>query len=39
MGTEATTGPADPGISAREEEEARRYGERFAQVTLKLRGR
>ena len=37
MGTEATTGPADPGISDKELEEARRFGERFAQVTLKMR--
>jgi len=39
MGTEATTGPADPGISEKELAEARRFGERFAQVTVKLRGR
>jgi len=37
MGTEATTGPADPGISEKELEEARRFGERFARVTLKMR--
>ena len=39
MGTEATTGPADPGISDKELAEARSYGERFAQFTLKLRGK
>jgi NAD(P)H dehydrogenase (quinone) len=37
MGTEATTGPADPGISEKELAEARRFGERFAGVTVKLR--
>ena len=36
MGTEATTGPIRPG-SDKEVEEANRYGERFAQLTLKLR--
>jgi|SRR5215471_2011055 len=39
LGPEATTGPADPGVSEKELEEARRFGERFASVTLKLRGR
>ena len=39
MGTEATTGPADPGISEKELEEARRFGERFARVTVKMRGK
>ena len=39
MGTEATTGPADSGISDKEAEEARRFGERFARMTVKLRGR
>jgi NAD(P)H dehydrogenase (quinone) len=38
MGTEATTGPGHS-IGEKELEEARRFGERFAQVTLKLRGR
>jgi NAD(P)H dehydrogenase (quinone) len=38
MGAEATTGEADPGISEKELEEARRFGERFARVTMKLRG-
>jgi NAD(P)H dehydrogenase (quinone) len=37
MGTEATTGAADPGISQKESDEARRFGERFAQVTVKMR--
>jgi hypothetical protein len=39
MGTEATTGEADPGISDKELEEARRFGARFAAMTVKLRGR
>jgi NAD(P)H dehydrogenase (quinone) len=39
MGTEATTGPANPGISEKELEEARKFGERFAQVTVKMRAR
>jgi len=38
LGAQATTGEADPGLSAAELEEARRFGERFARVTLKLRG-
>jgi NAD(P)H dehydrogenase (quinone) len=37
LGAEATTGEADPGLSEKELEEARRFGERFARVTLKLR--
>jgi NAD(P)H dehydrogenase (quinone) len=37
LGPEATTGEADPGISEKELEEARRFGERFARVTVKLR--
>jgi NAD(P)H dehydrogenase (quinone) len=37
LGAQATTGEADPGLSAAELEEARRFGERFARVTLKLR--
>ena len=37
LGPEATTGSADPGISAREEEEARRFGERFARLTRQIR--
>ncbi|MBI5086738.1 MAG: flavodoxin family protein [Acidobacteria bacterium] len=37
LGPEATTGPADPGISEKEMAEARRFGERFAQVTRSLR--
>jgi len=37
LGAEATTGEADPGISEKELEEGRRFGERFARVTVKLR--
>jgi NAD(P)H dehydrogenase (quinone) len=37
LGAEATTGPADPGISEKEIEEARRFGERFARLTRRLR--
>jgi NAD(P)H dehydrogenase (quinone) len=39
LGAQATTGETDPGVSAAELEEGRRFGERFAQVTLKLRRR
>lgn len=37
LGPEATTGPADPGVSDKEKEEARRFGERFARVTRQIR--
>jgi NAD(P)H dehydrogenase (quinone) len=37
LGAEATTGPADPGVSAAEETEAVRFGERFARMTRQLR--
>ena len=37
LGPEATTGPADPGVSEKEQEEARRFGERFARLTLQVR--
>jgi hypothetical protein len=37
MGPEATTGPADPGVSDKEQEEARSFGERFAKLTRQLR--
>ncbi|MBI4876394.1 MAG: flavodoxin family protein [Acidobacteria bacterium] len=37
LGPEATTGASDPGIGAREIEEARRYGERFARLTRQIR--
>lgn len=37
MGPEATTGPADPGVSEKEQEEARQFGERFARTTQRLR--
>jgi NAD(P)H dehydrogenase (quinone) len=36
LGPEATTGEADPGVSDKELEEARAFGERFAQMTRKL---
>jgi NAD(P)H dehydrogenase (quinone) len=36
-GPQATTGPADPGISAAEQKEAAEFGRRFAEVTRKLR--
>jgi NAD(P)H dehydrogenase (quinone) len=38
LGPEATTGTADPGISDKELEDARAFGERFARFTLKVRG-
>jgi NAD(P)H dehydrogenase (quinone) len=37
LGPEATTGPSDPGLSERETEEARRYGQRFARLTRRIR--
>ena len=37
LGPEATTGPADPGVSDKELEEARGFGERFARMTVRLR--
>jgi NAD(P)H dehydrogenase (quinone) len=37
MGAQATTGPADPGLSEKELDEARKYGERFAKLTRQLR--
>jgi len=37
LGPEATTGPADPGVSDKEQEEARNFGERFAKMTRQLR--
>jgi NAD(P)H dehydrogenase (quinone) len=37
LGAQATTGEADPGVSEKELEEARRFGERFAQVTVKMK--
>ena len=37
LGPEATTGAADPGLSGKELEEARRYGERFARLTRQIR--
>ncbi len=37
LGPEATTGPADPGVSEKELEEARKFGERFARMTVQFR--
>ncbi|MFB3826884.1 MAG: flavodoxin family protein [Bryobacteraceae bacterium] len=37
LGPEATTGSADPGVSGKELDEARRFGERFARITARLR--
>lgn len=37
LGPQATTGPADPGVSEQEEEEARQFGERFARLTRQIR--
>ncbi len=37
LGAEATTGPADPGLSEKELEEARLAGERFARITRDVR--
>lgn len=37
LGAQATTGPADPGLSEKELDEARKYGERFAKLTRQLR--
>jgi len=37
LGPEATTGPADPGVSEKEMDEARRFGERFARLTRQVR--
>ena len=36
LGAQATTGESDPGLSEKELSEARRFGERFATVTLVL---
>lgn len=36
LGAQATTGPDDPGLSDTEKAEARRFGERFARITLAL---
>ncbi len=36
LGAQATTGPSDPGLSEAELLEARRFGARFARLTLKL---
>jgi len=37
LGPEATTGPADPGLSDKELDEGRRFGERFARMTRQIR--
>ena len=37
LGAEATTGPADPGLSEKELDEARLAGERFARITREVR--
>jgi NAD(P)H dehydrogenase (quinone) len=37
LGAEATTGPADPGVSEKELEEGRRFGQRFARMTRQIR--
>jgi NAD(P)H dehydrogenase (quinone) len=37
LGPQATTGPVDPGISDKELEEGRRFGERFARMTRQFR--
>jgi NAD(P)H dehydrogenase (quinone) len=37
LGAQATTGPADPGLSERELDEARRSGERFARITGEIK--
>jgi NAD(P)H dehydrogenase (quinone) len=37
LGPEATTGPSDPGVSDQEQEQGRRFGERFARMTRQIR--
>lgn len=37
LGPAATTGPADPGLSEKELEEGRSFGERFARMTKQIR--
>jgi hypothetical protein len=37
LGAEATTGSADPGLSPKELDEAQKFGERFARMTVKIR--
>jgi len=36
LGAQATTGEADPGLSVQELDEARSFGKRFAEVTMRL---
>jgi NAD(P)H dehydrogenase (quinone) len=38
LGPESVTGGTPPGVSARDRTDARRFGERFASFTLRLRG-
>ncbi len=37
LGAQATTGPADPGVSDKERDEGRKFGERFARMTRQFR--
>jgi len=37
LGPQATTGPADPGVSEKELDEGRQFGERFARFTRQFR--
>jgi len=37
LGPEATTGPADPGLSGKELEQGRSFGERFSKMTKQIR--
>jgi NAD(P)H dehydrogenase (quinone) len=36
IGPEATTGPSDPGVSDKEQTEAKQFGERFARMTVRI---
>jgi multimeric flavodoxin WrbA len=38
IGPQATTGPPNKGVSEKDEEEARQFGERFARYTQQFRG-
>jgi NAD(P)H dehydrogenase (quinone) len=38
LGPQATTGPSAAGVDAKAQEEGRRFGERFARYTLRVRG-
>ena len=37
LGPQAVTGDTPPGVSVRDRADARRFGERFARITLHLR--